>query len=114
MTKIKLVFGICMLALILGVTCSFAQTPADAIKAKGQNLISTMDANKDGLISKQEYMAKCKGTNCGQRFDSLDANKDGFLDKAEAQEKAEGARQKRAIMKENIKNKVQTGQQPAN
>jgi EF hand len=113
MTKFKLVFGICMFVLILGVTCSFAQTPADAIKAKGQSLISTMDANKDGLISK-EYLAKCKGANCGQRFDALDANKDGILEKAEAQEKAESAKQKRATMKENLKNKVQTGQQPAN
>ena len=114
MTKSKLVFGIFLLVLILGVTCSFAQTRADAAKAKAQEFISATDTNKDGKISKEEYLAKCTGANCSQNFDSLDVNKDGFLDKEEAQKIAATAKQKGAAFREKIKNKVQTGQQPTN
>jgi Ca2+-binding EF-hand superfamily protein len=113
MLKFKLVIGMCLVFLILGITCSFAQTAADA-KAKAQERIKAMDTNKDGQISKEEFMATCKGTNCNQRFDTLDTNKDGFLTKEEAQANAATAKEKAATARENFKNKAQSGQQPAN
>jgi Ca2+-binding EF-hand superfamily protein len=113
MQKFKFVIGMCLFFLILGTTCSFAQTAADA-KAKAQEHINAMDTNKDGQISKEEFMATCKGNNCSQRFDALDTNKDGFLTKEEAQELAATAKGKAATAKENIKNKRQSGQQPTN
>lgn len=110
MTQFKLVFGMCMLVLVLGATCLFAQTPEDA-KAKAKEFISATDTDKDGQISKEEYLAKCKGANCSQRFDALDTNKDGFLNKEEAQQKAATAKEKGAALKEKVKMR---GQQPAN
>lgn len=111
--KFKLVVGISLVFLIFGVTCSLAQTAADA-KAKVQEHINAMDTNKDGKISREEYMAACKGANCSQRFDAMDTNKDGYLTKEEAQENAAVAKEKAATIKQNFKNKSQSGQQPAN
>ena len=98
MTKFKLVFGMCLVVLIFGVTFSFAQTPEDA-KAKVKERIDAMDTNKDGKISKEEYMANCKGPKCSQTFDAIDANKDGFLTKEEIQQEVAGAKQKAATFK---------------
>jgi Ca2+-binding EF-hand superfamily protein len=101
MTKFKLVFGMCMIVLIFGVTFSFAQTPED-VKAKAKERIEAMDTNKDGRISKEEYL-----TNCSQRFDALDTNKDGYLSKEELQEKAASAKEKAAGFRDKMKNKGQ-------
>jgi len=109
MTKFKLVFGMCMVVLILGATCSFAQTAAD-VQAKVKARFDAMDTNKDGKISKEEFMANCKGANCSQKFDALDANKDGFLTKEEIQQEVAGFKEKAA----SFRNKGQSGQQPAN
>jgi Ca2+-binding EF-hand superfamily protein len=43
-----------------------------------QNLLTQMDTNKDGKISKQEARGRL-----AENFDQLDTNKDGFLDKQE-------------------------------
>jgi hypothetical protein len=93
MTNFKLLFGMYMAVLILSATCSFAQTSTD-VQAKAKERIDAMDTNKDGKISKEEFMASCKGTNCSQRFDALDTNKDGYLTKEELQEKAASTKEK--------------------
>ncbi|MBI5593875.1 MAG: EF-hand domain-containing protein [Deltaproteobacteria bacterium] len=113
MRKFKLVFGMCMVVFILGANFSFAQTPEN-LKIKAKESIDAMDTNKDGKISKEEFLAKCKGANCSQRFDALDTNKDGFLDQAEAQQNAANAKEKAAGFRNKMKNKVQSGQQPTN
>ena len=111
MMKFRFVFGMCLVVLILGANCSFAQTPAD-LKTKAKEHMDAMDTNKDGRISKEEFMANCKGANCSQRFDALDANKDGYLDKEEAQKMAAGAKEKAGSFREKMRNKNQPGQQP--
>ncbi len=47
--------------------------------------ISYLDENKDGKITKQEYIAG-DTDNTAKTFEHLDANHDGFLDKAEQDE----------------------------
>ena len=103
MTQFKLVFGMCILVLVLGATCLFAQTPEDA---KAKEFIAAMDTDKDGQISKEEYLA-----NCSRRFDALDTNNDGFLNTEEAQQNAATAKEKGAAFRDKFKKR---GQQPAN
>lgn len=47
--------------------------------------ISYLDENKDGNITKKEYLAG-DAENNAKTFDHLDANQDGLLDKAEQDE----------------------------
>ncbi|MEE3370714.1 MAG: hypothetical protein VX346_15345, partial [Planctomycetota bacterium] len=51
-----------------------------ANKVTAKSIIASMDANKDGKVSKDETSEGLKGF-----FDQLDRNKDGFLDLKEAQ-----------------------------
>ncbi len=53
--------------------------------AHGDFSISGLDANKDGVITKKEYVAGGKA-NTEKLFKHLDANSDGKLDAAEQKE----------------------------
>ncbi len=53
---------------------------ADKKPHAGHAAVETLDADKDGKLSKDEVKAD---TNLTGSFDTLDANKDGFLDKDE-------------------------------
>jgi len=48
----------------------------------GKNLIQTLDANKDGKVSRDES-SKAAVERANRRFDQLDADKDGFITQAE-------------------------------
>lgn len=113
MKKMKWFVGACLAVFILGVTASYAQTASsDEAKAKAQQWFDSTDTNKDGKISKEEFLAKCKGKNCSQRFDALDTNKDGFLDREEAKKEAEQAKEKASGLRQKFQNRRQSGQQP--
>ncbi len=64
-------------ALILGVVASVATMPV-AAKGHGMEAFKAADANGDGVVTKEEVLAKAKG-----HFDAFDANKDGFLELGE-------------------------------
>lgn len=53
--------------------------------AHGDFSISGLDANKDGAITKEEYLTGDKN-NTEKTFKHIDANSDGNLDKAEQKE----------------------------
>lgn len=61
----------------------------DAAKCEGMNnsdfSISSLDVNKDGIISKSEYLNGNKSNN-EKTFKHIDANGDGKLDQAEQAE----------------------------
>ena len=61
-------------------TGAMAKGAAHKDHAGAPSPIETLDADKDGKLSKDEVKADATLT---AKFDELDANKDGFLDKAE-------------------------------
>ena len=62
---------------------------------RGNTSFDAMDANKDGKISQDEHMTKCKN-----RFKAMDSNGDGFLTKEECRQ---SWREHKEIMKEKMK-----------
>ena len=86
-------------AMIAGVALAADDKKADdAGKGKGkgdpaaraERMMKQLDTDKDGKISKEEFLAspmakkaKGKGGDPEKNFDRLDANKDGFLTKDE-------------------------------
>jgi hypothetical protein len=72
-----------------------ALSAADEAKKKGGGFES-MDANKDGKLSKEEFTKNQKDpAKAESRFAQLDTNKDGFLSKEEVaagQKKKEGSK----------------------
>lgn len=95
----KFILGSCLIISLFCVNISAAQTP-DEIKA--------MDTNKDGKISKEEYL-----DNCSKKFDALDTNKDGSLEKSELQKRDTSPKNREAAIKEMMKKMPSTNQQPA-
>lgn len=75
--------------LMLGVaTLTLAAAPAMANELDGGKAVkhgdffAKHDANSDGMISKEEFLAKA-----AERFDALDTDKDGSISKAESEAK---------------------------
>lgn len=64
-------------ALLVSATAAFAAATDGAAPARGS---FTFDRNGDGMISRDEAVARPR---LAQSFDSLDANKDGFLSRDE-------------------------------
>lgn|GEM_PF-1887710 len=75
-----------------------AQQPGAQFGAKLKDHVSAMDVDKDGKISKDEYMAKCVGGDCAGKFDAMDADKDGFVTKEDIQNAAAKAKDRIAAM----------------
>jgi Ca2+-binding EF-hand superfamily protein len=75
-----------MLSALL-LSASFATAADKSDKANPEAIFKKLDANNDGSVTKEEYLASKKAqkdTNkAGKRFDKLDANKDGKLSKEE-------------------------------
>lgn len=70
-----------MIGLMVTVPMVHAQERADRVAAGEENakrLLGLMDADKDGKVSKAEFMSFME-----QVFDRLDVNKDGSLDTRE-------------------------------
>lgn len=64
---------------------ALALNAADEPKKKGPSF-DEMDTNKDGKVSKKEYMeANKNNAKAGDRFAALDTNKDDHLTKEEMQ-----------------------------
>jgi Ca2+-binding EF-hand superfamily protein len=88
---------IILIALFLG--ASLAATAADkGDKKDPEAILKSLDTNKDGSVSKEEYLASKKAqkdpAKAGKRFEKADANKDGKLSKEElgsGEEKKEAA-----------------------
>ena len=82
-------------ALILSV--SFATAADKGDKNDPEAILKNLDTNKDGTLSKEEYVASKKAqkdpAKAGKRFEKADANKDGKLSKEEL---AAGARGKKS------------------
>ncbi|CAH8284042.1 EF hand domain-containing protein [Mariniflexile fucanivorans] len=79
MNKNKLKLGIAMLGIVLLASCKSSEGEN---KKGGQpsieKLLSEMDANKDGKLSKTEVSGPLKTD-----FSKIDTDKDGFLSEAE-------------------------------
>lgn len=87
--KIKKLLVVVALAVLL--PCNFAgavdmpQAPSTGAKDMMQ-ILGTADADKDGKVSKEEFIAASKKEveeEATKRFDKGDANKDGFLTQEE-------------------------------
>src|SRR5688500_13596378 len=79
-------------ALILSV--SFATAADKGDKNDPEAILKNLDTNKDGTLSKEEYVASKKAqkdpAKAGKRFEKADANKDGKLSKEELAATARG------------------------
>ena len=68
-------------------SASFATAADKTDKADPEAIFKKLDANNDGSVTKEEYMASKKAQKdtdkAGKHFDKLDANKDGKLTKEE-------------------------------
>lgn len=78
---------------------------------QSQNRVSAMDTNKDGKVSRDEYMADCKLGDCAKQFDLLDTNRDSFLTSEEMEikqtEPTEKEKEAARKFQELIKSKLQ-------
>ncbi|WP_372785760.1 EF-hand domain-containing protein [Phenylobacterium sp.] len=66
-------------ALLIGATSAAAQQPAPApggAMPSAADIIKQWDTNKDGTVSKDEWVAAGRPA---ERFDMVDANKDGKI-----------------------------------
>jgi hypothetical protein len=77
---------------LLGQNYALAKGPHGHMKGKAR--FDEMDTNKDGKISQDEHMAKCKN-----RFKAKDTNNDGFLTRDECRK---GWDKSKEIMKEKM------------
>ncbi len=72
-------------ALLLSVSLATAADKGD--KKDPEAILKALDSNKDGSVSKEEYLASKKAQKdtdkAGKHFEKLDANKDGKLSKEE-------------------------------
>lgn len=85
---------LCALSLTLGVSSAFAAAGgfgeggpdsyiwAEIAMNRLKMSMTTMDTNKDGTISKDEYM-KFAEMNSGKKFATMDMNNDGVISKEE-------------------------------
>jgi hypothetical protein len=73
----------------------------------GKDHFDKLDTNKDGKISRDEYMAKC--TN---RFKAMDANNDGFVTQEEYDRAREKVKEKMMERREKRGSQGQTGTSP--
>lgn len=101
--------------LCLGTLPAFAETPdapADGAKPHKETMFEKQDANKDGKVSQEEFIAHATA-----KFNEIDANKDGSISAEESQayrakkkekwaEKREDMKEKREEMKEKAKEKM--------
>ncbi len=62
------------LALALAAALSLGVAPYATAQQKGMDMVKTMDADKDGMISKSEFMKKMEAM-----WDSMDKGKKGRL-----------------------------------
>jgi len=90
-----MVFILLGAVILLGQNYALAKGPHGDMRGKAR--FEVMDTDKDGKISPDEHMAKCK-----KRFEHMDTNKDGFLTRDECK-KAWGK------YKEIIKEKTKKG-----
>ena len=78
---------ITLLATALTLTVSFATAADKGDKNDPEAMLKNLDANKDGPVNNEEYLASKKAqkdpAKAGKRFDKADANKDGKLSKEE-------------------------------
>jgi Ca2+-binding EF-hand superfamily protein len=76
---------IILTALLLSVSLATAADKGD--KKDPEAIFKNLDTNKDGSVSKEEYLASKKAQKdpdkAGKHFEKLDANKDGKLSKEE-------------------------------
>jgi Ca2+-binding EF-hand superfamily protein len=76
---------IILTALFLGASLAIAADKGD--KKDPEAILKSLDTNKDGSVSKEEYLASKKAqkdpAKAGKRFEKADANKDGKLSKEE-------------------------------
>jgi hypothetical protein len=77
---------------LLGQNYALAKGPHGDMGGKAH--FDAMDTNKDGKISQDEHMAKCKN-----RFKAKDTNNDGFLTRDECRK---GCDKHKEIMKEKM------------
>ncbi len=97
------------LLLVFAVTCVLGLSAVDAQETKKppqrqrktvEQIFKTLDANKDGKLSKEEFMTnvpEARKAAREKRFTAMDANKDGFVTPEEmkaAFEKMKERRQK--------------------
>ena len=66
---------------------AIAQEPPGGGMAAGARAMMRADANGDGVITREEYLAQA-----GQRFDRMDLNHDGKIDQTEMQQVGERMR----------------------
>jgi Ca2+-binding EF-hand superfamily protein len=81
---IPFMFNIMILAMILTTNMAVAQEP------KKPNLFERADADKNGMVSKEEW-----NTAMQKRFEAVDKNKDGVLSQNEWQEMRETVKERR-------------------
>jgi hypothetical protein len=85
----KLLFVLPIAVALVGVSfqmdanAQVKKTGKPAMVQKCEKNFEVMDANKDGSISKEEFMAKHKGANAEKLFEAKDANGDGSISKEE-------------------------------
>jgi len=94
--------------LCLGTLPALAETsdaPADEAKPYKETMFEKQDANKDGKVSQEEFIAHATA-----KFNEIDANKDGSISAEESQayraKKKEKWAEKREEMKEEAKDKM--------
>ena len=93
MTMKKAIIALSLLGLCLGSGAAVAA--GDPGRAKVAHLIRLMDADKNGVVSKDEFM-----TFMSKEFDRLDANRNGALSAKELSRSVLAQRNGRAELKE--------------
>lgn len=81
----KILQVLTMLSLVLGLAqMANAADTASMKKMQAEHGMQNADANKDGVISREEFMGAHK-MRVEKMFDKMDANHDGKIDQAEHQ-----------------------------
>jgi Ca2+-binding EF-hand superfamily protein len=94
----RVLTALCALVLSLGLaSMALAQAPADTPAEKGEKGFKRLDANGDGKVTKEEFLAAAQ-KQAEARFAKLDAQNKGYLTKEDfmaAREKAQARKAKR-------------------
>lgn len=99
----RVLTALCALVLSLGLaTMALAQTPADTPAEKGEKGFKRLDANGDGKVTKEEFLAAAQ-KQAEARYAKLDVQNKGYLTKEDflsAREKAVERAQARKAKKQ--------------